>query len=423
MRDFVRLGIPTRDTEAWKYLRVAPVFSDPFQVSVPLLHRLERVELEAIVPSELLDDPHLVFVNGRFSPDLSRSKGLPAGVSIRSFSECLARDPECLKSHWGLLSAPRAARLGRRQELIGENPFAALNTALAEEGLVIRAERGVVSEKPLRLLYISTPDAENAHLAARHLLVLEPEAQFSLFEGYWEQGESRHFTNAVTEVVASSGAKLAYAKLQGEGRRALHFSQLAIQQGESSEVAAYHFPFGSQLGREEIAVRLSGKNAHVALHGLYLGAGHQVLDAHSRIDHEGAETASRTLYRGVVGGAARGVWNSKVVVHPGAEGADSLQKNHNLLLSREAEVDPKPELEIYADAVKASHGATVGALDANALFYLASRGFPPDLARHLLTVAFAEERVGVLPDPALRTVLARVVREKVEALMKDASDV
>jgi Fe-S cluster assembly protein SufD len=262
-----------------------------------------------------------------------------------------------------------------------------------QDGACIYIPRGTILDVPLHFVFISLRQGEPTVSYPRNLLVLEDGAQATVIESYIGLGSDAHFTNAVTELVLGQNAVAEHCKLEWEGSGAFHIATLQVQQARSSTLVSHAFAVGGALARQDIDVVLQGEGGDATLNGLYMATGRQHIDNHTRIDHVMPHCVSRELYKGVLDGQARGVFNGKIVVHKDAQQTDAKQTNKNLLLSTDASIDTKPQLEILNNDVKCAHGSTIGRLDANSLFYLRSRGLDEEAARSLLTYAFASELV------------------------------
>jgi Fe-S cluster assembly protein SufD len=394
MELFEQLGFPTIRSEDWKYTRVKAVENALLRTASATCSGLDRDDVEPyLVPS--LDAYRLVFVNGRFEPALStRPSALPDGATIASLAQVLEGSAAHAESHLGLYADPAA------------NGFAALNTAFMADGGFVHVPRGVALDKPVQLLFLATEQqGDPVLIQPRNLIVADELARVDVIETYAALGNGAYFTNAVTEAAVAANASVQHFRLQKEGQRAHHIATVEAKQARDSRFASHAVSFGALLARVDINARLTGEGAECVLNGLYRADGRQHVDFHTSIDHVVPHCSSREYYKGILDGRARGVFNGKVYVHPGAQRTDSAQKNDNLLLSRHAEIDTKPQLEIYADDVKCAHGATVGQLQAEAVFYLRSRGLDADAARNLLVFAFANEVLQQIPLDPLRLAL------------------
>ncbi len=375
---FAELGFPTTQLEDWKYTNVARIASTPFQ---PAPDGPAGVIIEALkgLPLCGLDSSRLVFVNGHYQRELSSLTEFSKGVRAGSLAKLVANGDPALEQH-----------LARYADF-ENHAFVALNTAFLNEGAFVEIPQGLIVEKPLVLLYISTARGQPSVSHPRTLVIAGRESQATLIEGYLGVDEELYFTNAVTEIVAGENAVLEYGKFQQESRAAFHLATVQVEQARSSNVSTYSFAFGGALAREDLSVVLAGEGAESALHGLYMTAGQQHVDNHTTIDHAVPHASSRELYKGVLDGQSTGIFNGRVIVRQDAQKTDSKQSNKNLLLSEDAVINSKPQLEIFADDVKCTHGATIGQVDPEAIFYLRSRGIARDQARALLTFAFANE--------------------------------
>jgi len=395
---FARVGFPTVRDEEWKYTRVTPIAEHPFTPAAQACIGLDRDDLAPILLAGAASHL-LVFINGHFAPSLSRPGRLPDGVTLSSLAAAVEQQPERLEPYLGRISNPDASG------------FCALNTSFLTDGAYLHLPDGVTVEEPIELLYLTTRQEEAVFSQPRNLLVAGDRAQATVIESYASLGDSGHFTNAITEVVVGNGTALEHLRLQGESDQAFHVATVQVRQGRDSRFTSHALGLGGRLSRTDINTVLDGEGAECTLNGLYVATGQRHVDFHTRIDHARPCGTSRELYKGILDGRARGVFNGKIYVHPDAQQTDARQANRNLLLSPRAEVDTKPQLEIYADDVKCSHGATVGQLDEDAVFYLRSRGVDAATARHLLTYAFAGEVVARIGDGEVR----RRVEERLAA--------
>jgi len=384
---FAELGFPTLRQEEWRLTNVAPIVQGTF-------HRPES-DPDAVDPARMA--PHvfdaaarLVFVDGRFSARLSSVGELPAGTVVASLAEVLARDPGRVEPWLG-----RFAKLDR-------HPFVALNTAFLRDGAFVHVPQGAVTG-PIHLLFLSSGGSFGEQGRAtlsfpRNLFVAGENSQTKIVETY--AGEGAYFTAPVTELVAGPGAVIDHYKVQRESLGAFHMATFQVQAERASVPSSHSISIGGALVRNDVNAVLDGEGIDCILNGLYFGDGRQVVDNHMRVEHAKPHCASHELYKGVLDGKSRAVFNGLIHVHKGAQKTDAKQSNRNLLLSRDAIANSNPQLEIYADDVKCTHGSTVGQLDEDAIFYLRSRGIGAEAARSLLTYAFASdivERIKVEP--------------------------
>jgi Fe-S cluster assembly protein SufD len=376
---FRAVGFPTTRDEDWKYTNVRPIAKQPFARAVGSHNGIDATQLETL-HNNGLDSHRCVFVNGHFAPSLSDLDQLPSGVSVMSLSDALNHRAEELEAELGRCAPSKL------------HGFAALNTAFLTDGAYIRVGRNCALERPIELIYVSTGDGEQPQVSyPRTLAIAETGSRAVILERYVSLEQSRYLTNAITELVARTSAQVDYYKLQEESTKAFHVCGLFVHQDRDSTVTTNNIAMGGAIARTDLHVTLNDVGAHSNLNGLYIGMGRQHIDNHTQVDHRVAHCTSDEFYKGVLAGRSRAVFHGRIVVHQDAQHTDAQQQNHNLLLSRDTEVDTKPQLEIYADDVKCSHGATVGQLDPNSLFYLRSRGIDETTARSLLTYAFAND--------------------------------
>jgi Fe-S cluster assembly protein SufD len=395
---FVELGFPTTRQEDWRFTSVAPLVETAFAPADGGRDAAARVAPTA--------GNRLVFVNGRFSQEHSALAGLPAGVHVGSLATALEGT--------GGAAAFAERHLGRGAAL-ADNAFAALNTAFLADGAVVHLTRGAVLAEPLHLIFASAPGGKPAVSHPRLLVVADEQARATLVEHYVALEDSPYWTNAVTEIVVGDGATVEVIRIQEESLRAYHVASTHTHQGRDSTLALHPLVLGAALARHDITNVLDGPGADLLLNGLYLLGGRQHADHHTIIDHAKPDGRSHEFMNGVLDAASRGVFNGRIIVRPGAQRTDSKQTNHNLVLSEEARADSQPQLEIYADDVKCTHGATLGPLDPKELFYLQSRGLSLAEARALLTYGFGAEILGRLRHQGVRDSLDGAVRARLAA--------
>ena len=390
---FAELGFPSTRLEDWKYTNASAVAGQLFTPDVAA-HPLAPAQLQPALFDEL-SAHRLVFVNGRYVSGLSAVGKLTAGVTVASLAGILATRPDIVEPHLGKIVPGDA------------NGLAALNAALFADGAWVRLTRGMVVEQPIYIVYVATGDVDAVMTAPRNLVVLEEGAQATVIEQYVALGEARYLTDAVTETALGPRARLEHYRVQQESPKAYHIGGWHVRQGRDSRFTSHTVDLGGLLARNDLHGVLDAEGAACELNGLYLADGRRHVDNHTCVDHAKPRGTSREFYKGVLDDAARAVFNGRVVVRPDAQHSDAQQENRNLLLSRSAEVDTKPQLEIYADDVQCSHGATVGSLDADALFYLRTRAMDEQAARDLLTYAFANDVLARMKLTAVRRPLER----------------
>ena len=375
---FAKMGFPTTRNEDWKYTSVDPIASTNF---ARVQETDQRVAANAIAEPSFIPESstRLVFIDGFYSPELSALHGLPRGVRVESLADALKRDDEVLRSQF--------SRYARHQQ----QSFVALNTAFVEDGALVIFSKGQVLEEAIYLIFVSTAGVHPVVSYPRNLIFADEESQARIVQCHVGMADGVYFNNAVTEVVAGEGAAIDYYILQREGKGGYHIGTLEAQLSRQSTLDAHSITLAGSLVRNDVRVVLNGEGSECSLNGLYVLDARQHVDNHTEIEHCMPRARSRELYKGILGGHARGVFNGKILVHKDAQKSDARQTNKNLLLSANALVNTKPQLEIHADDVKCSHGSTVGQLDRDALFYLRARGIGLRDAQSLLSYGFASE--------------------------------
>lgn len=395
MDRFEQLGFPTIHDENWKYTNLAPLAKQSFAPA----KRSEKLALDVsrfVYPET--KTAHLVVVNGFFSEELSDKTGLENVVAI------------------DLLTAVSDARYNKiaraylaRNAGYHNNGLAALNTAFVQSGLFLLIPKNVKVETPVQVTFLTDPAQADTASFPRLLVVAEEHSSATLIESFVSIRDEQYFTDAVAEIVVKEGARLEHYRVQQESDKSFHTSLTSAELGRSSSYDTTSINLGGRLSRHDISVVMDNEGAECWVDGLYLVGADQHTDTHSVIDHQQPHCNSHQLYKGILDGNARAVFNGKIFVREGAQKTDAMQTNKNLLLSPQARVDTKPQLEIYADDVKCAHGAAVGQLDQEELFYLLARGINTELARSLLTYGFAEEVIGKIKVESIRHQLDEIV--------------
>ncbi|MFI5238858.1 MAG: Fe-S cluster assembly protein SufD [Gemmatimonadales bacterium] len=396
---FAQLGFPTSKNEDWHFTSVSPILDRAY---APMSADSSGLSAHDIAPFMFAGDwQTLVFLNGHFVSHLSQVE-TGAAVFVGPISVALSDDVTARKveRHFGGLAGTRA------------HAFSALNSAYSGDGAFVHIAPEMVASRHVHLLFVTDDSAEGALVSPRNVIVLGHHAEATVMESYVSIGNANYFTNAVTEVYVADCARLRHYKIQRESLRAYHVGSWYANQGRSCAYEAFSFAIGADLSRTNIATLLDGEGSHVSLDGLYLVNGDQTVDHQTSVIHAKESCTSHELYKGVLDGDSHAVFNGKVYVHPEAQKTDGKQSNNNLLLSDGARVDTKPQLEIYADDVKCTHGATIGPVDSTALFYLKSRGIGPEIALRLLTYAFAAEVLEELTISEVRDELERLAFER-----------
>jgi Fe-S cluster assembly protein SufD len=391
---FQRTGFPTTRDEEWRFTNVTPI-ADTVFAPAPVAAVSASDAARFIVPG--VDGPVLVFVNGQFAPALSTLDTAIPGVAILSLADAMAGHEGALESHLG------------RYAGFADHPFAALNTASFDDGALITVADGTIAEPAIQVLFLSTVTPAPAVSHPRVLTVLGRNSQARVIESFAGLGPTLGLTNAVTEFVVGDGASLDHCRLQRESESAFHIGRTQFHLGRSSHVSTHAVALGALIARADVVAVLADEGADCTLNGLYLADGIQLSDHHTEIDHAMPHGTSRELYKGILAGRARGVFNGRVRVRPDAQKTDAKQTNKTLLLSDDAQVNTKPQLQIFANDVKCTHGATVGQLSGDALFYLRARGIGLEDARALLVRAFATDVTSRISLEPLRAEIDRLL--------------
>jgi len=389
---FESLGFPNMKQEAWRFTSVAPIAEGSFELAKP---PSQTPTLDDIRPFLLLEAGYrLVFVDGFFQ----RSLSTPFFDDVQNLAHVVTHRPDLVRQHLGKYLATQ------------DRPFSALNTAFVSDGAFVHVPAKTTLAEPVQLLFLATGKQVVTH--PRNLIVIEREARASIIETYASLEQGVYWTNAVTEISAADGARVDFHRVQRESPRAYHVAATQTHQGRDSIVNLHTVAFGGALARHDIGAIMGGPGGTLILNGLYLLADAQHADHHTTIDHAADHCESHEYFNGVLDDKSRGVFTGRIIVRPGAQKTDSKQTNNNLLLSADAHADSQPQLEIYADDVKCTHGSTVGPLDPRALFYLRSRGVGEHEARRLLTYGFAAEILGRIQEAPLRAQLDGIVRSR-----------
>ncbi len=394
---FSEVGFPTTHDEDWRFTNVSALAQTPFRLASADRDRRLQLDLEPYRITGVACQ--LVFVDGYFARELSLLSTLPDGVKASSLAGEISNRPQVLEPHLGhYLDSKR-------------DVFCALNTAFLEDGAYVHIRKGTLVEQPIGLLFISTAHDGPTMSHPRNLIVAEEGSQATIVEEYVSVGSSPVFCNTVTEMVAGDRTVLAHYRIESEHEGAFNISTLRIQQGRSANVVSHSVLMGGAIVRNNVHPVLAGEGGECLINGLFFGRGRQHLDNYMLVEHASPRCGSRQFYNGILDGHARGVFHGRIIVRPDAQKTDAKQTNRNLLLSDDAQIDTKPQLEIYADDVKCTHGATIGQIEADALFYLRSRGIDEVSARKLLLFAFANECLDRMkPGPVLRYVEGLIQR-------------
>jgi Fe-S cluster assembly protein SufD len=403
---FARVGFPSVKEEEWKYTNVAPIARIDFApVTAAQTQAGDRVK-QFTYPEA--STSQLVFISGILDTASSALSALPTGVVAMDIAEALQSD-----AHRAILQE----HLARLVEY-GNNGFTALNTAFIAHGAFVLIPKGVCVEAPLHLLFVADSARANTASFPRVLVIAEENSSATIIESYAGLQDEIYFTDAVVELVLKDGARVEHYRVQDESNKAFHVTTTRADLGRNSSFDTTNITLGGRLSRHDLSVIMDHEGAECWVDGLYLIGSGQHTDTHSVIDHRQPHCTSHQLYKGILDGQSRAVFNGKVFVRHGAQKTDAMQTNKNLLLSNEAHVDTKPQLEIFADDVKCAHGAAIGQLDEDELFYLASRGIHTDLARNLLTYGFAEEVIAKIKVESIKAQLDEAVLHRLNAKLE-----
>jgi len=400
MERFSELGFPSVKDEEWKYTNVAPIARMSIQPSAASAD-LELANFE--VPEA--NDSQLVFINGKLQRDRSSVTALPDGVTAVDLVEACGSDHSTiLREH-----------LARFADYVSSG-FTALNTGFISDGVFIHVRRNVEVSQPIHILFIS--DGAQPVTFPRVLIVAEENSSATIVESYLGANGAEYFTNAVVEVALKDAARLEHYKVQREGSDAFHVATTVAELGNNASYNTTTLNLGAKLSRHDVRTIMDHEGAECWVDGLYLVSENQHTDTHSVIDHRKPHCTSHQLYKGILDGKSRAVFNGKIFVRHDAQKTDAMQTNKNLLLSNEARVDTKPQLEILADDVKCAHGAAVGQIEEDELFYLETRGIHPDLARNLLTYGFAEEVINKIKVESIKRQLDEAVLNRLNTRLE-----
>jgi Fe-S cluster assembly protein SufD len=392
---FCETGFPTTHDEDWRFTNVSPIAKTPWLLPAGIPN-VSRDVIDAFhLPGAACQ---LVFVNGRFARELSSIPDAK-GIHVNGLADEIGTNPGALEPHLGrYLNTQRDA-------------FAALNTAFLSDGGLVHIRRGVVLEAPIHLLFVSTSSDTPLMTHPRNLIIAEGQSQVAVVEDYVSLDDGTAFCNTATELVAGESAVVSHYMLEREHTETYNVSTLRIQQARSANIATHSILLGGGLVRNNVHPVLNGEGGECLINGLFIGNGKQHLDNYMLVEHVKPHSESRQFYNGILDGQAHGVFHGRIIVHKDAQKTDAKQTNRNLLLSDDAQIDTKPQLEIYADDVKCTHGATIGQIEENALFYLRSRGIDEASARKLLLLAFANECLDRMKEDSVRSYLENLINQ------------
>jgi Fe-S cluster assembly protein SufD len=401
---FAALGIPTVRNEEWRFTNVAPIGAIDFALAEPISGTADRLSGFAYTEAPV----RLVIVNGRFDTTLSRTKGLPSGVLAGSLATALKDHADVVQRYYGQLAD------------FTERSFTALNTAFVQDGAFIYLPDGAVLDTPIHILFVSGADGSKVMAHPRTLVVAGANSEAQIVESFIGAQGDVYFTNAVSEMFVGDNAGIDHYRVQQESLAAFHLGSLHAHTSRSSRFQSHSFALGARIGRYDAHAILDGEGGDCTLNGLYLADRDRLIDNHTTIDHAKPHCGSHEVYKGILGGTARAVFNGKIIVRQDAQKTDAKQTNRALLLTDGATINTKPQLEIFADDVKCTHGAAIGQLDDEAIFYLRTRGLPYAEARDMLIHAFAGQ---VLEGVRIEPLRVALEAELFQQLAKDLAEV
>jgi Fe-S cluster assembly protein SufD len=397
---FAELGFPTPRNEEWKYTSVAPILEHKFKQATEPAKLTKKVLKNFVLKG--VDRNLAVFVNGQYNHTLSEFAAIPKGVTVDGLKQILQNRPELVQKYLANFAT------------FEKESFTALNTAFTHDGLCVFVPDGMIVEEPVVVLYLSNPRSDAVLAYPRNLILVGKGSQVRFVECYYSVSAGTYFNNAVSEIFLDGNAVVDHIKLQEENTESYHIANTQIHQEQRSSYTSVNIDLGGALVRNNLNVRLNAENCEALLYGFFMGNGTQHLDNHTFIDHAKPHCFSNELYKGILDDKARGVFNGKIMVRPDAQKTNALQSNKTLLLTNDAAIYAKPQLEIFADDVKCTHGATIGQLDDEALFYLRARGIGEDVAAAMLRYAFAIDVFEKIKIEPLREVLATKVFERLK---------
>jgi Fe-S cluster assembly protein SufD len=370
---FAQLGVPTVRDEEWRFTNVAPIAAQEFAVAGPISGAAARLSGVAFADAPV----RLVVVNGRFDATLSRTKALKGGAAVGSLASALTEHADVVQRYFGQVAD------------FSTRAFTALNTALAQDGAFVHVADGADIEQPIHVIYVTGADAARVMAQPRTLVVAGANSRVRIVESYVGANSETYFANAVSELFVGENAAVEHYKVQQESFEAFHIGSVHVHMARSATFASHSFSLGGKIVRNDALAILDGEGGDCTLNGLYLADRDRLVDNHTTIDHAKAHCGSHEVYKGILGGTSRAVFNGKIIVRQDAQKTDAKQTNRALLLTDGATINTKPQLEIFADDVKCTHGAAIGQLDDDAIFYLRARGLNYAEARDMLIHAFA----------------------------------
>ena len=403
---FGELGFPTLSDEEWRFTNLEALRRGSFSIAENGISDVSKKTVDSYgFPG--LDCLRLVFVNGRFAASLSDGGDVGEGIVVKSLSGAICEHGDLVREHFAKYADYE------------KDAFISLNTSYFEDGVFVYVPDGTIFEKPVHVLHVSTDEGSPLFINPRNLIVVGQSSSAKVIEHYVSLSQSVYFSNVVTEVVCGENANLEHYRLEFESQKAFNFSTLRVNQQKNSNIASHSILYGGAIVRNNVHPVLAGEGCNSDIYGLFISEGRQHMDNFMRVEHASPHCDSRQFYNGVLDGRSKGVFHGRILVHEGAEKTDAKQTNRNLLLSDTAQIDTKPQLEIYNDDVKCTHGATIGQMDAEALFYLCSRGIPMRKAKIIMLRAFTNETLEHMSIDSVRETLENVVMDWFERRLEN----
>lgn len=395
LNKFSELDFPTTKDEEWKYTSIAPLLQHNFKPDFEK-HSITKEQVNEFT-FESLEPNVVVVVNGLYYPELTTLNDIPEGVTVGSISKAISSNSPLVEKHFGKYAE------------FGTHIFTSLSTAFTKDGVFIHVPEGKIVEQPIHILFITISGNEKLLVQPRNLFIADKNSQVTIIEHFVNIDSEIYFTNTVTEAVVGENAVVDHIKLQEESKSAFHIGRTEIDQERTSNFTSHSVSLGASLSRNDFSAKFNDEGGECTLNGLFLTEDNQLFDTHTLIDHAKPNCNSHEHYKGILDDTSRGVFNGKVMVRKDAQKTNAFQENNNIILSQEALVNTKPQLEIFADDVKCSHGATIGQLDKDAMFYLKARGIGDETARAILIHAFASD--------VIRSVKVKPVRNYIEEIL------
>jgi Fe-S cluster assembly protein SufD len=398
LKKFSELDFPTIKDEEWKYTSLSPLLQHNFTPDFQKKN-LKKEEIKRFLFSGL-ESNIVVVINGHYSEELTSLNEIPKGVDVKSIAKAISENSPLIEEHFGKYADFK------------NHIFTSLSTAYTKDGVLVHIPEGKIVEQPVHILFITFSEDEKLLTQPRNLFVAERNSQATIIEHFVNINSDIYFTNTVTEIVVGENAILDHLRLQEESKSAFHIGRMDVDLERTSNFTSHFISLGASLSRNDFNAKFNDEGGECTFNGLFLTEGNQLFDAHTLIDHAKPHCNSHEHYKGILDDKSRGVFNGKVIVRQDAQKTNAFQENNNIILSNEALINTKPQLEIFADDVKCSHGATIGQLDKEAMFYLKSRGLDEETAQAILIHAFASDVIKSVKVEAVRNYIEEILTLK-----------